>query len=242
MDTVMRWLAPKGVAGFMLRLAFLTGLVAVSNIAFGLAFDEHGLHEPTYYIMHAAFVGAPLISFFLAVTMFQVRLQRRLWRLSRRDSLTDLSNRQTFFDQTDRRRKQGTPGVLLMLDADRFKNINDTYGHRTGDDCLKVIAYVLRRNLRDGDVVGRLGGEEFAIYLQNATLEQAKAICRRLTMPIPFISECGAHLTVTLSIGAVVTCPEASLDDMFVSADKALYRAKENGRAQMVVWEGHSAA
>ena len=237
MDSLMRWLAPKGVVGFLLRLVVLVNLVAVLNIVFGLIYDQHGLHEPFYYLAHAAFVGGPLIAFFLAVTMFQIRLQRKLWRLSRKDGLTNLNNRQTFFDQADKRRKQGEHGVLLMLDADRFKDINDRYGHQAGDDCLKVIAYMLRRNLRDGDVAGRIGGEEFAIYLQNTTVQQARSIGHRLTLPIPFDSRDGVHLSITLSIGAVASYPKATLDDMFIAADKALYHAKENGRAQIVVWD-----
>jgi len=237
MDNLMRWLAPKSVMGFLLRIVVLISFVAALNVAFGLIYDEHGLHEPFYYITHATFVGGPLIAFFLTVTTFQIKLQRKLWRLSRKDGLTDLNNRRTFFDQTDKRRKQGGHGVLLMLDADRFKNINDRYGHQAGDDCLKVIAYMLRRNLREGDVVGRIGGEEFAIYLQNTTVQQARSIGHRLTLPIPFDNKDGAHLSITLSIGAVASYPKATLDDMFIAADKALYHAKENGRAQMVVWD-----
>lgn len=237
MDNLFRWLAPKGVIGFLLRLVLLINLVAALNIAFGWVYDEHDLHDPFYYLTHAAFVGGPVIAFFLAVTMFQIQLQRKLWRLSRNDGLTNLNNRATFFDKAGKRRKQGGHGVLLMLDADRFKNINDRYGHQAGDDCLKVIAYMLRRNLRDGDVVGRIGGEEFAIYLQNTTVQQARSIGRRLTLPIPLDSKDGVHLSITLSIGAVASYPNATLDDMFIAADKALYHAKENGRAQMVVWD-----
>ncbi len=237
MNSLMRLLAPRGVAGFILRLIILIGLVAGSNIAFALVYDDHDLHELSYYVMHAVVVGGPLIAFFLAVTMFQIQLQRRLWQLSTKDGLTNLNNRRTFFEKTVKRRNQGGPGVLLMLDADRFKNINDVHGHLAGDNCLKVIAYMLRRNLRDGDVLGRIGGEEFAIYLKDTTLQQARAIGQRLTMPIPFVTENGAHLTMTLSIGAVIVRPNATLDEMFVSADKALYHAKENGRARMVVWD-----
>ena len=97
MDNLMRWLAPKGVMGFFLRLVVLISLVAALNVAFGLIYDEHGLHEPFYYVTHATFVGGPLIAFFLTVTTFQIKLQRKLWCLSRKDGLTDLNNRRTFF-------------------------------------------------------------------------------------------------------------------------------------------------
>jgi diguanylate cyclase len=147
--------------------------------------DDDPPHEFSYYFLHATFVDGPLITFFLAVLTFQIRLQRKLWRPSRKDGLTGLDNRRTFFDMADKRRKQCSRGVLLMLDADRFKSINDTYGHQAGDSCLKAIAYLLQRNLRDGDVIGRIGGEEFEIYLQDATVEQARVIGTRFTTPIP---------------------------------------------------------
>ena len=242
MDRLMQWLAPKGAMGFLLRLIGLISFVAAANVAFGVFLDDHPLHELSYYFLHATLVGGPLIAFFLAVSTFQIRLQRRLWLLSRKDGLTGLDNRRTFFDRADKRRKQGGRGVLLMLDADRFKNINDTYGHQTGDSCLKAIAYLLQRNLRDGDVIGRIGGEEFAIYLQDATVEQARVIGTRFTIPIPFKGDNSPHLTITLSIGAVIAYPQKTLDEMFISADKALYHANENGRAQMIFWDELRAA
>lgn len=239
MDELMRLLAPRGTFGFISRLVFLIALVALANVVFGFWMaDEYSMHSPTYYLTHATFVGGPLMAFFLAVTVFQVRLQRRLWCLSRKDGLTGLNNRRTFFDLTTAARTSKGLGVLLMLDADWFKKINDTHGHEAGDRCLKSIAYTLRRNVRHGDIVGRIGGEEFAIYLNKTTLEQARVIGERLTKPIPFRSTNDQHLSVTLSVGAVQSCPKATLDEMFALADSALYRAKLNGRAQMIFWDG----
>jgi diguanylate cyclase (GGDEF)-like protein len=237
MDKFMYWLAPKDTYGFIGRCIGLIGIVAFANAIFGTIMDDGHSHQPAYYLAHALFVGGPLICFFLAVTVFQIRLQRRLWRLSRKDGLTGLNNRRTFFELTDKRRAQGTTGILLMLDADWFKKINDTYGHNAGDKCLKSIAYTLRRNTRSDDVVGRIGGEEFAIYLQDATLEDAQAIGERLTAPIPFQSDTKQELTVTLSIGAAVSYPQDTLDQMFAAADGALYCAKLKGRARMIFSE-----
>lgn len=239
MDQLMRLLAPHSTFGFISRLIFLTAFVAAANIVFAFAVDEnYGMQSPLYYLAHATFVGGPLIAFFLAVTVFQIRLQRKLWRLSRKDGLTGLNNRRTFFDLATSARTSDEIGVLLMLDADWFKNINDTYGHRAGDKCLQSIAYTLRRSVRQGDIVGRIGGEEFAIYLKNTTLQQTRVIGERLTKPIAFRFGDEQHLSVTLSIGAVKSCPDDTLDDMFALADNALYRAKLNGRAQMVFWDG----
>lgn len=237
MDTVMRWLAPKSKLGFVVRFMVLIALVTVANVIFGLVFDVHDLHPPAYYVAHAFFVDGPLIAFFLTVTLFQVRLQRRLSRLSRKDGLTGLNNRRTFFAMVDDLRPAAAKGILLLLDADRFKTINDTYGHQAGDDCLRSIAYMLHRNVRKTDIIGRIGGEEFAIYLSNTSLAQARVIGERLTKPIPFnAGPTQPHATVTLSIGAVEASPTASFDELFGLADSALYHAKQKGRARMVFW------
>jgi diguanylate cyclase (GGDEF)-like protein len=237
MDKLMQWLAPRGAAGFALRFILLVGIVAIFNLLFSQVYDDHGIHEPSFYILHAVFVGGPLIGFFLAVTVFQIRLQRKLWQLSRKDGLTTLNNRNTFFIEADKRRATGNRGVLLMLDADHFKALNDTHGHQAGDRCLKQMARVLRRSLRSNDIVGRLGGEEFAIYVHDASLEDARMIAERLTLPIRFTTQSGKLLEATLSIGAVVDHPKYSLEEICNYADKALYRAKSIGRAQLVVWD-----
>lgn len=237
MDKVMRWLAPRGVVSFFARLVVLIGIVTSANVLFAIVHDDQGLQSMAYYVAHATFVGGPLIAFFLAVTVFQVRLQRKLWRLSRKDSLTGLNNRRTFFDLASKQAAAKGHGVLLVLDADWFKSINDTYGHAAGDSCLRSIAYTLRRNVRQNDILGRIGGEEFAIYLSGATLQQARVIGERLTKPIPFKTEHDQHLTITLSIGASVSGKKSSLDDLFANADSALYRAKLEGRAKLVFWD-----
>ncbi|MFO8127852.1 GGDEF domain-containing protein [Yoonia sp.] len=240
MDQLMRLLAPRGWTGFFVRLITLIGFVATANFIFALYFDtfeEHQTHSAVYFLSHAAFVGGPLIAFFLAVSAFQIRLQRRLSRLSRKDGLTGLNNRRSFFDLVRKVRATEYPGVLLMLDADWFKRINDAYGHQAGDHCLKSIAYILRRSLREGDVLGRLGGEEFAIYLNDVTVETARVIGERLTKPITFETETRDCLSVTLSIGAAQVEPDLSIDVLFARADAALYQAKQEGRARYVLWE-----
>lgn len=233
----MRWLAPRNIAGFLIRFTALILVVAVSGGVFDVLVDGGLQRRLPYYLGHALFVGGPLILFFLTVTLFQIRLQRELWQLSRKDGLTGLNNRRTFLDLATLARSKKKKGVLLMLDADRFKEINDTHGHQVGDACLKSIAYTLRRNIRQSDVIGRIGGEEFAIYLHDTSKKQARAIGERLTMPIPFRADAVDHLTVTLSVGAAVSQAEYSLDDIFAQADRALYEAKLTGRARLVFWD-----
>lgn len=232
-DWLMHVLAPRSAWGFVVRLVLLTGLVAAANLGFSLVFYHHE-HPASYYIAHALVVGGPLIAFFLAVTVFQIRLQRKLARLSRQDSLTGLRNRRSFFDILDKIRATDARGVLLLLDADHFKAINDTHGHLAGDNCLRSIAYTIQRCVRKEDLVGRIGGEEFAIYLRATTRGQAKVIGERLTLPISFRNSNDDIMSVTLSIGAAVGIPGQSVDELFVSADRALYDAKLEGRARMI--------
>ena len=126
MDGFMRAMAPKGAWGFVIRLVLLVCVVAVANISFSLIFDDDPRHSIPYYLAHAVFVGGPLIAFFLAVTVFQVRLQRKLFHLSRIDTLTGLNNRRRFFELMERQTITERRGVLMVLDADNFKTINDT--------------------------------------------------------------------------------------------------------------------
>jgi diguanylate cyclase len=238
MEKIMRVLEPRSKAGVAVRAVIFIVLVTFANAGFSHIYPNNKHNGPIYYVAHAIVVGGPFIVFFFIVMMFQVRLQRRLSHVSRKDGLTGLNNRNTFLDLAARRHNAAKYGVLLLLDADHFKKINDRHGHQTGDNCLKLIAYTIERNLRDNDVVGRIGGEEFAVYLSNTTLAQARVIAERFTKPIPFQSASDdTHLTVTLSVGAVVTRPDLTLGQMLGQADQGLYHAKAAGRARLVVWD-----
>lgn len=236
MERIMKVLAPHGGRGVILRVLCFVAMIAATNVAFALLVGPHIPQSLVLYqLISGSVVATPFTWFFFSVMLFQVRLQRRLSRLSRIDGLTGLNNRSTFLDLAARRNAQSPRCILLLLDADHFKQINDTYGHQAGDNCLQSIAYMLKRNLRDGDVTGRIGGEEFAILMANATMAQAQVIAERLTRPIPFrAGPANQHLTVTLSVGAVATTPDQPLATFLAEADRALYQAKAEGRARVI--------
>lgn len=207
MEGMMKLLQPHSRGGLILRVLFFTMLVAMTNV---IVVSSLGPYLPDnqilYPILTGSIVGAPFILLFFVVMMYQRRLQQRLSFLSRNDGLTGLNNRFSFFEIAEQRNQQIQSGILLVLDADHFKLINDSYGHQAGDYCLKSIADTLKRNLREGDVIGRIGGEEFAILLANIGPGQAQVIGERLTMPIPFYAGPQAQYpTATLSVGAVMT-------------------------------------
>lgn len=155
-----------------------------------------------------------------------------------RDGLTGLWNRRTIFEmlgkELARSERLKAPVGIIMADMDRFKSINDTYGHLVGDTVLQHAARVLSQGVRDYDHVGRYGGEEFLIVLSGCNGEQARALCERLRKAveagrIPIGEE---TLGVTSSFGIAWTAtPKASeLMALVRAADEALYRAKQNGR------------
>jgi diguanylate cyclase (GGDEF)-like protein len=122
--------------------------------------------------------------------------------------------------------------ALLLLDLDRFKSINDTWGHAVGDLALVSFAKTLAEQLRGGDVLGRLGGEEFAVALVGNRMDQAAILAERVrravaAVPIPVAQ---TSIGITVSIGVAAVRGAAALDALLAQADAALYRAKAGGR------------
>lgn len=168
----------------------------------------------------------------LIVSQMELRL------VSRHDTLTGTLTRSAFdarlkseFESRDK-----TPKALLLLDIDHFKSINDTFGHATGDTALRAVGEVLKKNLRETDLIGRYGGEEFLILLRNVTPDVAFAQSERLRRSVSQLklAELGGR-RLTISIGlASYTESLTSIEDWLRRADKSLYDAKHAGRNQVV--------
>jgi diguanylate cyclase (GGDEF)-like protein len=123
--------------------------------------------------------------------------------------------------------------VLLLMDLDHFKQINDRFGHAVGDRALRLFAAVVRAELAPGDVLGRLGGEEFAALLPGRDLAEAKAVADRIRRAFALAGEtvAGHRVEARVSIGMALQHGSARrLEDLLEEADAALYRAKANGR------------
>lgn len=154
------------------------------------------------------------------------------------DALTKLPNRRSFTRASAgavaHARQHGTPLAVLALDLDHFKRVNDTWGHAAGDCVLEAIAGRINAALRDQDMPGRLGGEEFAVILQGATPRQACAIAERIRLAVanePIVLDDGQAVSITVSIGiALYQHGESDLTPAQARADAALYCAKRSGR------------
>ncbi len=160
----------------------------------------------------------------------------RLHHMATHDPLTGVLNRKAFRDDAEQRLARAQqPCALLMFDLDHFKRVNDTYGHAAGDKVLKSFADRARACLRVDDLLGRLGGEEFAAMVFDCSETHVTALAERLRTATrePVLLEDGRTLSVSTSIGIVIAEPKAgpgSIDDMFQRADAMLYRAKAAGR------------
>lgn len=160
----------------------------------------------------------------------------RLYKLSVYDELTQVHNRRHFFESAGSLFSSSSyPAAtvaILLIDFDRFKQINDVYGHAVGDHALVTASDLIRRHQRAGDLLARYGGEEFISLLPNTTLAQAADVAERLRSEIeatPII--CNAHtLRVTVSIGVCAGDTNLPLHTLIRQADTALYEAKHAGR------------
>jgi len=176
------------------------------------------------------------------------RLKRRvadLLRLARTDALTGVCNRAFLLQELSERaalhRVRGLSLGLAVIDADNFKVVNDTFGHQAGDLTLQTIAQTLQNTLRESDLVGRFGGEEFVAILEDSNAEGLAVVGERMRSAIEraVINFEGRRIAVTVSIGLaegpVVGTEKEFGERLFAAADAAMYRAKNSGRNCFVV-------
>jgi len=181
-----------------------------------------------------AYSGIGILIITIFATLFAIRFQigqrNKLYRLSITDQLTQLYNRAKIIDEFEKLQ----PGqyCIALIDLDRFKMINDTYGHQAGDHVLKVVADVMQKSIRPNDMIGRYGGEEFLALFQTNSLQTAKDIAERIRQNVEVLEWSYPGLRTTLSIGLVYSLQHMG-DLLLNEADSLLYLAKSEGRNQV---------
>lgn len=212
--------------------AFIGFFLLVDFMAYG-AFSFNGPKD----ILVIIIAQVPFMALGFALVMYLESTQHKLSNLAMTDGLTGLPNRRKFMYSTQQALDRSIPGYLLILDADHFKRINDTYGHAVGDLCLEAISARLSALQEPHDLIGRIGGEEFGAFLpdraQNDILEMGRRMTHQFTVDAPQLSK---PLHFTMSIGAAEANGADTLIGLMRRADEALYEAKTTGRAKLVVW------
>lgn len=234
---LLAWQQGSRRGGFFL-CAWIPGLLFVILRALQLF-----LHWPLpvwlEFAMPAAFAYASLVlAYGLADHTLTIRHERDVaHRLAEHDALTGVLNRRAILARLRagflQARESGEPLSLLFLDLDHFKRINDSYGHHVGDQCLRSVVGPINSELRQGDALGRYGGEEFLVVLPGAGADDAEVVAERIRKRIeamPMLVS-GQRVGLTLSIGiAAMETDVLTPNDLIERADAALYRSKSGGR------------
>ena len=216
-------------------IIFLSGRNTPNDIAMGIeSGGDDFIAKPVNSITLQAKIHA--MSRISKMRKRLIEIQHQLEKQAHFDELTGIANRRHFLSMLDkeiaRSQRHSLPLSLAFFDVDKFKQVNDTYGHKVGDDVLKGIAQAVTESLRREDSFGRLGGEEFCIFLPGQQLENAIKIIERyriLIEKINFQSDSG-DFNVTASFGISELNKQDSVNSLLEKADQLLYRAKKNGR------------
>jgi diguanylate cyclase (GGDEF)-like protein len=188
-------------------------------------------------------LASPMLLFFTSKLRELAVAHHELSVIAATDSLTAVLNRGAFTALVDgylaalRRDQRQSAGALLVVDADNFKAINDSFGHDHGDEALRIIARTIKSILRSTDLVGRIGGEEFGIFLPGSSPEQSEAVAERIRQSVSeaAFAPNGEQRTLSVSVGGVLFDRGFSFGELFRVADQQLYAAKQNGRNRVAV-------
>ncbi len=238
----------RGTTVAIITLIASLASVAVTAIAVAtLNLAGFGLDWQAALILAAGvpLIVAPLLSWYLIGLLLRIyRIEEEMRGIASHDSLTGLLSRHAFFDRAANyvslaRRDQATFSVLIA-DLDHFKSINDRYGHPAGDAVLKLFADVVNSVARRSDIIGRIGGEEFAMLLPSTGEAEALEFSNRLHAAIDkaVLRHQDGFIEYTASIGVATSDPRSGegIDGLLAQADRALYDAKRGGRNRTAVY------
>lgn len=226
-----KWKAIIGTAFFYSVLKFAT---------YFFNYDSISKIETVALILESFVNGTILIT----VSYFRLRYNKLIIQMKKLvivDSLTGLYNRRYFDLYLEKTiplsQRVNSPLILIMIDIDYFKKINDNYGHLCGDEALKHISEIIKGNVRISDASVRFGGEEFAIILPNTQLGEGKLLAERIREAVEQsdFTYHNKHVHISISLGVSVY-EGGKVEGFIEKADKALYRAKKNGRNQVMVF------
>lgn len=207
---------------------------------FSESLNEQILYKNEFWVYSQLFLYIPI--FFASIVLFEILLtqwrnrEKQIEEISQMDPLTGIFNRRKIAHNLAEIELEQHNYALVLLDLDFFKHINDNFGHDIGDDVLQNVARILSRVLREGDVVGRFGGEEFILVLPHKNLQEALDIaerCRKEIEQAQFTVDKKTRIKVTASFGIAISNALLTKEAVIRHADQALYMAKKQGRNQV---------
>lgn len=228
------------------RVYLLTFLGTIFCIGVAFAVDSYSFEsgswrwgsDPVNNLIIPLLLAPPFLFLLLNKNRQLAIAHRELMTFATTDSLTALLNRRAFTELVDgylervEEASETNQNALLVIDVDHFKMINDRYGHDRGDEALKIIAQTIRSSVRDTDLVGRMGGEEFSVFIPKKRKEIVHMMAERIRAAISeieFKPSQDPH-PLSVSIGGVIFDDHKSFQDIYRGADEHLYAAKNNGR------------
>jgi diguanylate cyclase len=241
-------LSPRGMgrvylATFAITVVCIVVAMSVDSLNFDTMNEVGRTRAMLMDIFLPLLLAAP-ISYFLMHKLRELAIAHEQLSLhASTDALTSVLNRGAFTALVEgylkevEQAERETRGALLVVDADNFKSINDSFGHDRGDEALQIIANAIRGVLRKPDIVGRIGGEEFAILLPGSTSLTAEIVAERIRMSVnraPFLPD-GQQRPLSVSVGGAAFEKRLPFPDLFRLADQQLYAAKQDGRNRVSV-------
>lgn len=224
-SSLVRWTLAVTAASVLISVG-LSELI-LGTLSQGLAWQ--GLLAS---IVLPVLLGGPLV-FYLMLRQKQLQLvNEKLQVLASTDWLTACLNRRAFTHKVMDELDDTAEGAFLVIDADHFKFINDFFGHDRGDEALQLMADIIRANVRKNDLVGRIGGEEFGVFLPGTSLEGAHIVAERIRQAIAAagFAPAGQRHPLSVSVGGAFFSGRIGFSDLFRLADQRLYGAKQAGR------------
>ncbi len=223
----------------MAMMAVLTAWRGVLGAFFTAEYPSFGAPHPVNVLALLVNNVTVVLTAIGLLVAYREEAETQLRMLAITDGLTQLLNRRTWAERATvllaDARRYGHPVIMLMIDLDHFKEINDQHGHATGDQALQLAARVLREELRHSDLIGRYGGEEFCVLLSHTSEAAARVFDQRLRRRLQRRSMAELGFALDYSVGLAEYRPsDTSLDDLLRRADAALYQAKDAGRGQLI--------
>lgn len=245
-----RWRSGAAALPTAIGIVIWMAAALVFNLALALWIEPTDLGRAVLSaVVLPVMLGAPLIGYIRFRLREMAQRNAELRYAASHDGLTRLLNRGAFTHRVraeldEIAASEGGRGALLIIDADHFKQVNDRYGHAMGDQALCRIAEHLRSVTRAGDVIGRLGGEEFGLFLPGAGMLSAEATAERLrhaTETMPLMGRNGEPVALSISVGGLFFRNAISFETLFRRTDAKLYEAKANGRNRVEFTEFRAA-